>query len=118
MANTAALVAPRIKGQEVAILLIQDNAPLVTMRDIISFESEEMLEIVREGYLGETTDRRDMVHRGFSGKLSMHIENRAYLDFRQALVAKAHCRTNGPRLNIKGSLNFPGGQPVTTLSVT
>lgn len=114
MAVTAG-AAPRIKGQEVSILLIQDSAPLQTLRDIVSFESEEMLEIIREGYLGETTDRRDMVYRGFSGKLEMHIENRAYLDFRQAMVDKARRRTNGPRVNIKATLNFPGGARVTIM---
>lgn len=114
MATTAG-ASPRLKGQEVSLLLIQDSAPLQTMRDFVSFESEEMLEIIREGYLGETTDRRDMVYRGFSGKCEMHIENRAYLDFRQAMVDKARRRTIGPRVNIKNTLNFPGAGRVTIL---
>lgn len=107
-----ATAQPRIKGQEVSILVMQNNVPLTTFGDIRSFESEEMLEILREGYLGETTDRRDMVYRGFSGRLEMHIENTTYLTFRQAMVDKARRRTTGVRVNIKATLNFPGQQRV------
>jgi hypothetical protein len=110
-----ATAAPRIKGQEVQVLVVENNQPLTTLADVRSFESEEMLEIIREGYLGETTDRRDMVYRGFSGRMELHLENSAYLQFRQRMVDKARRRTTGTRVNIKATLNFPGGNRVRLL---
>lgn len=103
---------PRIKGQETSIDIIENNQVLSNLLDIKSLETEDQLEIIREGYLGETTDRRDTVYRGFSGRLEAHIETRAYLDFRQRMVDKARRRTPGSRVNIRTTLNFPGGQRV------
>lgn len=107
--------APRIKGQETTIDVIVDNVTQQNLIDIRSLETEEQLEIIREGYLGETTDRRDTVYRGFSGRLEAHIENRSYLDFRQAMVDKARRRTPGTRVNIRTTLAFPGGPRVRVL---
>lgn len=108
-----AQAAPRIKGQETSIDVIVDNVVQQNFIDIRSLETEEQLEIIREGYLGETTDRRDSVYRGFSGRLEAHMENRSYLDFRQTMVDKAR-RRNGvsPRVNIRTTLAFPGGPRV------
>lgn len=107
-----AQAAPRIKGQETSIDVIVDNVVKQNLVDIKSLETEDQLEIIKEGYLGETTDRRDMVYRGFSGRLEAHIENRQYLDFRQAMVDKARRRTPGARVNIRTTLAFPGGPRV------
>ena len=107
-----ASAAPRIKGQETSIDIIVDNQVQDNILDIRSLETEEQLEIIKEGYLGETTDRRDMVYRGFSGRLEAHMENRKYLDFRQAMVNKARRRTAGSRVNIRTTLSFPGGPRV------
>ena len=90
--------APRIKGQETSLDVIVNNVVQQNFIDVKSLETEEQLEIIKEGYLGETTDRRDMVYRGFSGRLEAHIENRKYLDFRQQMVDKARRMNIGQRL--------------------
>lgn len=102
----------RIKGQEVELILVEDNVPLTTIADIRSFEMAAQLEILKEGYLGETTDRRDSVYRGYRGKMEVHFENRDVLDFARRLVDKARRRTPGARVNCKVTLVFPGGDRV------
>lgn len=99
----------RIKGQEVELLLVENNTPLTTIADVRSFEMAAQLELLREGYLGETTDRRDSVYRGYRGRMDVHFENRDILDFMRRLVDKARRRTPGARVNAKVTLAFPGG---------
>jgi hypothetical protein len=105
-------MAQRIKGQEVELLLVEDNAPLTTINDIRSFEIAAQLEILREGYLGETTDRRDSVYRGLRGRMELHFENRDVLDLIRRLIDKARRRTPGTRINAKATFVFPGGDRV------
>jgi hypothetical protein len=102
----------RIKGQEVELILVEQNVPLSTINDIRSFEMQAQLEILKEGYLGETTDRRDSVYRGFSGKMEVHFDNREIIDFTRRLIDRARRRTAGARVNCKVTLVFPGGERV------
>ncbi len=99
----------RIKGQEVEIILIEENVPLTTISNVKSFEMAAQLEILKEGYLGETTDRRDSVYRGFRGKMEVHFDNRDVLDLIRRLIDKARRRTPGARVNCKVTFVFPSG---------
>jgi hypothetical protein len=108
-------MAQRLKGQEVELLLVEDNVPLTSISDVRSFEMAAQLEILKEGYLGETTDRRDTVYRGYRGRMEVHFENRDILDFMRRLIDKARRRTPGVRVNAKVTLAFPGGDRVRVL---
>lgn len=102
----------RIKGQEVELILIEDNVPLTSVNDVRSFEMVAQLEILKEGYLGETTDRRDSVYRGYSGRMELHFENRDIIDLARRAIDKARRRTKGTRINCKVTLVFPSGERV------
>lgn len=102
-------MAQRIKGQEVEMIFVEANTPLTGIANVRSFEMEGMLEILTEGYLGETTDRRDSVYKGFSGRVELHFENRDVIDFARRLIDKARRRTAGARVNMKVTLVFPEG---------
>lgn len=108
-------MAQRIKGQEIELLVVEDNVPLTAIADVRSLEIAAQLEILREGYLGETTDRRDMVYRGFRGRMEVHFENRSILDFMRRLIDKARRRVPGARINVKATFAFPGGDRVRLL---
>lgn len=109
------MAGQRLKGQETEILFVENNVPLSTLVDIKSFEIEIQLEILKEGYLGETNDRRDSVYRGYSGKMEAHFETRDILDFAVRLVDKARRRTPGARVNCKTTLSLPGGDRVRVM---
>lgn len=103
-------MAQRIKGQECEIIMIADSKPLDTITTIKNFEFSFLLEILSEGYMGETTERKDSIFKGISGKLDLHIENQSILTFAQLVVDKARRREAGVQVNIKSTLNFPNGQ--------
>jgi len=103
-------VAARIKGQEVEVLVVVDGAPKTNMTSVRSFEVTLNTEIMSEGYLGETTERKDSIFKGVSGKIELHFDNQEVMKVYQAIVDKARRRTPGTKINIKATLNFPGGQ--------
>jgi hypothetical protein len=103
-------VSQRITGQEVQVLTVVDGQPQDTFTDIRSFEITAQLDILKEGYIGETTDRRDEIFRGVSGRMVLHIEDQSFLDFFASVVNRARRREPGTKINIKATLNFPSGQ--------
>lgn len=100
----------RAKGQETEVLLVLDGKVQNTITTIKSFEIAFQLEILKEGYLGETTDRRDEIFRGVRGKLELHINNQDIFDLVQSVVDRAQRRTSGVKVNVKSTINFPNGQ--------
>lgn len=102
-------MSQRIKGQETEAIIVLNGTPQDTITDIRSHEFAFQLEILREGYLGETTDRRDSIFRGIRGRMELHIENEDIFDLIKALVDKARRREAGTKVNIKTTLNFPNG---------
>lgn len=100
----------RVKGQETEVLLVLDGKVQNTITTIKSFEIAFQLEILKEGYLGETTDRRDEIFRGVRGKLELHINNQDIFDLVQSVVDRAQRRTSGVKVNVKSTINFPNGQ--------
>jgi hypothetical protein len=106
---------PRIKGQEVSIQVLMNNVVQQSLVDIKSFDSSELLTILTEEYLGETTARYDEIYKGYSFRLEANIETRNYLDFRAAIVNKARRRIAGIRVNIGVTLVFPNGPRVRVL---
>lgn len=102
-------MAQRIKGQEVQVIFVENNSPLTNIVDARSVEMEAQLEIMSEGYLGETTNRRDSVYRGFSGRVELHFENRDVIDLVRRLIDKARRRTAGTRINMQMTMVFPDG---------
>jgi hypothetical protein len=103
-------MADRIKGQDVEIMIVADNVAQSTITDIRSFEVESQMEILREGYLGETTQRRDDIFNGVRGKMELHFENKDVFDLIQTITDRARRRTPGTIVNIKATLRFPNGQ--------
>lgn len=99
----------RIKGQEVEIIIVSGSTPLETITDVKSFEMAAQLEILREGYLGETTDRRDEIYRGVRGRLELNFENDDILALMRQVVDRARRREAGLKINIKATLVFGNG---------
>ena len=100
----------RIKGQEVEVIFSVDSKPRQNITNIRDFEFTPQFEIQSEGYLGQTTEQKDMIFNGLEGKLTMHFNNQDILKLIGELVDKARRRTPGVKINIKSTLNFPGGQ--------
>lgn len=100
----------RLKGQETEVRLVVDNNVIENVTDVRSFEVAIQLEVLREGYLGETTDRRDEVYRGVRGRIELHFENQSVFDLFSSIANRARRRQPGTQISIKSSLRFPNGQ--------
>jgi len=108
-------MAQRIKGQEVVVVMVVAGQPQVELTAIKSFEMKYELEIKKEGYLGETSDRRDSLFNGITGSMEVHLETKAIFTTIAAIVDKARRRTPGTIINIKATLNFPNGDRVRVI---
>lgn len=101
--------SPRIKGQEIEVLLILNGVLQDTITDVRSFEVAAKLETKEEGYLGEKTNRYDEIFNGVRGRMELHFENKDVFDLIESIIDRAKRRTPGTQINIKATLNFPNG---------
>jgi len=99
----------RLLGQNVALIIIQDSAPIQEISCIRSFSFTYEQELKDEGYLGETTNRKDSVFKGMKMDMELHTNNNKVFQLIQSAVDKARRRTPGTRINIKCTLTWPNG---------
>ena len=102
-------MAKRIKGQEAEILIVKDGEVLDTISDIKSFEITFQLDQLSEGFLGQTTEQKDDVFKGVTGRMTLHTANDDVFDLIDAIVQKAQRRVPGKKINIKATLNYDNG---------
>lgn len=103
----------RIKGQETIITILQDGDLRSRIDSITDAEVSFDLEILEEGYLGETANRFDAIFNGMGIKLTGHLTNKQFIDFTQAIVGRAQRRAGGAiQIDIATTLVFPGGDLV------
>lgn len=104
-------MAQRIKGQEVVLSFTTPDGSAEGLQDVLSFEAELQMEILRERYLGDSTDRRDDIFRGVAGRAELHLEQQDYLTFTQRVQDRAQRRTAAAGVfNATASFAFPNGQ--------
>ena len=100
----------RIKGQDVEVRFIENGQLLDTLTEIKDFEVEEMMEVIRESYLGQTTEAKDDVYKGCKFKMTLHVENADFLRFSTSIKNRARRRSPGTVIKIQGKLKFPNGE--------
>lgn len=106
----------RLKGQEVKITFNGPEGLEEGLTDVQNFEAEFQEEILTEGYLGETTNRRDDIFNGVSGSAELHVEQAAYFRFVQRVKDRSQRRTPATGVfNILARLSFPNGETVRAL---
>lgn len=103
----------RIKGQETIITIIKDGDLQARIDSISDSEISFDLEILEEGYLGETGNRFDAIFNGMTIRLTGHLTNKQMIDLTEAIVNRAKRRAGGAgRIDIATTLVFPGGDLV------
>ncbi len=104
-------MAQRIKGQEVTVRFTNPDGSQEGLEDVVSFDAELDMEILRERYLGETADRFDDIYKGVTGSMEIHVETQQYLVFQQRVQDRAERRTPAAGVfNATASFQFPNGQ--------
>lgn len=103
-------MSQRIRGDQTQIVVTIDGTPITTLADVKDFDITAKFELLEEGYLGESTDRYDEIFKGASFRMMIHYETEDPLTvFLAAVQGRAQQRTPGTLINIRSTLNFPGG---------
>lgn len=105
----------RVKGQEVSVLITRATELEDTLTDVTDFECEPKLEIKEQGYLGEKTNRHDMIFNGGKGSFTLHLHTDAWFAFLQSIIDKAQRITPDVVFNITAVLEFPNGDTPSVL---
>jgi len=108
--------AQRIKGQEAVVLISAGGVLQDTLTDIQNFEIELQLEVISKGYLGESTNRKDMIYNGAKFTMELHLHTQDWFTLRNLIKAKAQRTNPNVVFNITSVLSFPNGDtPTVTL---
>jgi hypothetical protein len=104
------MAVDRLKGQECAISITVGGALQTYIDTVQSAEIEFELDLLEEGYLGETSDRVDSVFKLMRVSLTCHLSQGDYLQLADAIVARAQRRAGGaPQIDLIGTFAFPNG---------
>lgn len=102
--------APRIKGQDLELLIVAGGEAKVTIRAFKDFDMTFKMERLTEEFLGETTVRVDDIFKGIEGKMTLQHESQDLLVLMTQIVERARRRTPGFDVNLKVALQYPNGQ--------
>ncbi len=105
----------RIKGQEVAVIIVRDSVLEDTLDAIQNFNVEGEFEIKTAGYLGEKTNRKDEVFNGVKFDMELHLHNQQWFRFLKAIKDRAQRITPDVIVNITSVLSFPNGDTPSIL---
>lgn len=104
----------RIKGQETVVTVMLDGQLQARIDSISDAEVTFELEILEEGYLGETANRFDSIFNGMTIRAVGHLTNIQLIELANAIVQRAQRRAGGAvRIDMALSLVFPGGDLIT-----
>lgn len=103
-------MSQRIKGQELNIVFVSPTGVEESINAVQSCEFEAQMDILSEGYLGETTERKDDIFKGMHGKITFHVDTSAWFTLAGRIIDRAQRRTPGVQFNLIGTFNFPNGQ--------
>jgi len=108
-------VDQRIKGQEVTVNVAVGSSLELSLTDITNFNASIKVEPLQQGFLGEFSDRVDMVYKvtGFDFEVQLHTQD--YLRFAQSIKDKAQRLTPDVTFNITVVLQFPNGETPTVV---
>lgn len=101
--------AQRFIGQDLILTPFLNGVPQESFTDTRSAEVVFQTEIIKDGYLGQFTDRRDMVYRGVRGSLELHFSDKGVFTTIAGILNRARQRRGGNRIIMQQSLLFPNG---------
>ena len=102
-------MAERIKGQEVIVKFIKDGQIVDEISAIQSCDFTYDMATLSEGYLGETTDRKDDVFHGISGSMEVHDEDGGIFAFIESIVERARRKVPLFQVDLMGVFQYPSG---------
>jgi hypothetical protein len=99
----------RLKGQETVAVFVSSDGTEDSIADVKSLDIQFDRDILSEGYLGQTTEQKDDIFKGISGKIEFHVSKASVLDVVQRINQKTKRRLPGELFQIVTTLSFPDG---------
>lgn len=109
------MTTERIKGQEYTTIIVLNSQVQDTLTCVSDFEGEVTLEVLKKGYLGERTDRTDMVMKGAKFNYGLDTFTQDWITFVQAIQAKAQRTAPNTQINISGVFEYTNGDTPSIL---
>ena len=100
----------RLKGQETSVQVVQDGQLVASISAVSSFSDKIALEVLEEGFLGEAVNRFDEVLNGFGGQFEFQHSDPEWINFENAIVARATREQPNSVFNIVRTLFYANGQ--------
>lgn len=100
----------RLKGQECFVNIVQDGAVTDVFRAVASFSFTDQLEVLDDGFIGETTNRKDSVYNGTDFSMEAQFQDESELVLREALINRARRQAGAvTRVDIAFTYVYPTG---------
>lgn len=99
----------RLKGQEVAVRVIQAGNVITSIDSISAFNDNVALELKEQGYLGETVNRFDEILNGFGGDFEFHVNRADWNDLVEAIISRATRKVPDLVFNVVRTDFYPNG---------
>lgn len=106
-------MSQRIKGQEVRLTVVSPDGTedAVNQGGVKSLNLEFKMDILSEGYLGETTERKDDIFKGVAGRCEFHLDRQSWFRLIEKIKARSQRRTaDGVKFQIMVTLSMPNGE--------
>lgn len=101
----------RIRGEEIQVRVVAAGQIQRTFTAIENFTWTVNTEVIRKGYLGETSDRADEIYKGQSVEFTFDPESPDALTFIQLIADRASRRVaSSQKINISFVAAFPSGK--------
>jgi hypothetical protein len=98
-----------IKGQDTVIQVIKGGSVEKSLTSVKDFSIQFDISILSTGYIGETTERKDEVFRGVSGKITVDWTDPNIVDFVDSLVKRARRELPYFSVNIMSTITDANG---------
>lgn len=102
----------RLRGQEVSARIARGNEVIAAITAFRDLTIQVDLEKLSEGYLGETTERKDDIVTGASGSFTIDVEDQSHFQLIETIKERAQRRlpVNETRINLTARFTLPNGQ--------
>ena len=99
----------RIRGQETELRMIKDGVLYDTITKITKANTELMLEVTSQGFIGGTTEEKDEIYNGVKFGFEAQLDGPEWFDMEGAILKRAQRLTPDVQFTIASTLYFPSG---------
>ena len=100
----------RIRGQETELRMIKDGVLYDTITKITKANTELMLEVTSQGFIGGTTEEKDEIYNGVKFGFEAQLDGPEWFDMEAAILKRAQRLTPDVQFTLVMSLYFTDGR--------